>query len=115
MPAAVSARWNRWRGARRSRHGSTDASVFGAARAEIPVVEDDGAKLKFNPFANVSREEIEAIYKAPNCRRIRWSPRATFRSVHAVFEPDGAGEDARAGRWRGRAKTGMRIHTTKTS
>ena len=43
--------------------GSTDASVFGAARAPIPVVEDDGAKLKFNPFANVSREEIEAIYK----------------------------------------------------
>ena len=35
----------------------------GGARAEIPVVEDDGAKLKFNPFANVSREEIEAIYK----------------------------------------------------
>ena len=35
----------------------------GGARAEIPVVEDDGARLKFNPFANVSREEIEAIYK----------------------------------------------------
>jgi phosphoadenosine phosphosulfate reductase len=35
----------------------------GGARAEIPVVEEDGAKLKFNPFANVSREEIEAIYK----------------------------------------------------
>ena len=34
----------------------------GGARAEIPVVEDDGTKLKFNPFANVSREEIEAIY-----------------------------------------------------
>ena len=35
----------------------------GGARAEIPVVEEDGARLKFNPFANVSREEIEAIYK----------------------------------------------------
>ena len=35
----------------------------GGARAEIPVVEDDGARLKFNPFANVSREEIEAIYQ----------------------------------------------------
>ena len=34
----------------------------GGARADIPVVEDDGARLKFNPFANVSREEIEAIY-----------------------------------------------------
>ena len=35
----------------------------GGARAEIPVVEEDGARLKFNPFANVSREEIEAIYR----------------------------------------------------
>ena len=38
--------------------------VQGGARAEIPVVEDDGAKLKFNPFANVSREEIEALIAA---------------------------------------------------
>jgi phosphoadenosine phosphosulfate reductase len=36
----------------------------GGPRAEIPVVEDDGLRLKFNPFANVSREDIEAIYKA---------------------------------------------------
>ncbi len=34
----------------------------GGARTDIPVVEDDGVRLKFNPFANVSREEIEAIY-----------------------------------------------------
>ncbi len=34
----------------------------GGLRADIPVVEDDGARLKFNPFANVSREAIEAIY-----------------------------------------------------
>ena len=36
----------------------------GGARADIPVVEEDGARLKFNPFANVSREEIEAIFAA---------------------------------------------------
>ena len=35
----------------------------GGLRADIPVVEQDGSRLKFNPFANVSREEIEAIYK----------------------------------------------------
>ena len=34
----------------------------GNARTDIPVVEDDGARLKFNPFANVSREELEAIF-----------------------------------------------------
>ncbi len=30
----------------------------GGLRADIPVVEADGARLKFNPFANVSRDEI---------------------------------------------------------
>jgi phosphoadenosine phosphosulfate reductase len=36
----------------------------GGLRAAIPVVEADGTRLKFNPFANVSREEITAIYAA---------------------------------------------------
>src|SRR4029453_10134662 len=31
----------------------------GGVRSDIPVVEQDGSRLKFNPFANVSREEIE--------------------------------------------------------
>ena len=34
----------------------------GASRAVIPVVEDDGSKLKFNPFANVTPDEIGLIY-----------------------------------------------------
>src|SRR4029078_7851953 len=38
----------------------------GGLRAEMAVVEDDGAELKFTPFANVEREEIEAIYKLAN-------------------------------------------------
>ena len=88
----------------------------GGARAEIPVVEDDGAKLKFNPFANVSREEIEAIYqlaKLPPHPLVA----SGYLSVGCMpcssrTAPD---EDARAGRWRGRAKTECGIHTTKTS
>ena len=41
------------------------AQAFPGRRSapQSPVVEDDGARLKFNPFANVSREEIEAIYR----------------------------------------------------
>ena len=88
----------------------------GGARADIPVVEQDGARLKFNPFANVSREEIEAIYKlaklpphplvASGYLSVGCMPCTTRTS------PD---EDARAGRWRGRAKTECGIHTTKTS
>src|SRR5690606_18289194 len=30
----------------------------GGLRADLPMVEDDGARLKFNPFANASREDI---------------------------------------------------------
>jgi phosphoadenosine phosphosulfate reductase len=38
----------------------------GGLRADIPVVEEDGIKLKFNPLANISRERIEAIYAEAN-------------------------------------------------
>ena len=88
----------------------------GGARAEIPVVEDDGAKLKFNPFANVSREEIEAIYKLA---KLPPHPLVAsgFLSVGCMpcSSRAAAGEDARDGRWRGRAKTECGIHTMKTS
>jgi len=88
----------------------------GGLRAEIPVVEQDGVRLKFNPFANVSREDIEAIFKAAN---LPPHPLAAsgYLSVGCMpctsrSSPD---EDARAGRWRGRPKTECGIHTTKTS
>jgi len=88
----------------------------GGLRAAIPVVEDDGIRLKFNPFANTSREEIEAIY-----RLAKLPPHpleaSGFLSVGCMpctsrTSPD---EDVRAGRWRGRAKTECGIHTVKTS
>jgi phosphoadenosine phosphosulfate reductase len=88
----------------------------GGLRAAIPVVENDGARLKFNPFANVSREEIEAIYadaKLPPHPLMA----SGYLSVGCMpctsrTSPD---EDARAGRWRGRAKTECGIHTVKSS
>lgn len=88
----------------------------GGLRAEIPVVEEDGVRLKFNPFANVSREDIEAIYANANL-----PPHPLVASGYLSVgcmpctsrtSPD---EDARAGRWRGRAKTECGIHTMKTS
>jgi phosphoadenosine phosphosulfate reductase len=88
----------------------------GGARAVIPVVEDDGARLKFNPFANVSRDEIAAIYKLAN---LPPHPlvKTGYLSVGCMpctsrTSPD---EDARAGRWRGRPKTECGIHTVKSS
>jgi len=88
----------------------------GGARATIPVVEDDGARLKFNPFANVTREDVEAIYalaKLPAHPLVA----SGFRSVGCMpcTSRATADEDSRAGRWRGRAKTECGIHTTKTS
>jgi phosphoadenosine phosphosulfate reductase len=88
----------------------------GGARAVIPVVEDDGARLKFNPFANASREEIAAIYTLADL-----PPHPLVASGYLSVgcmpctsrtSPD---EDARAGRWRGRPKTECGIHTVKAS
>jgi phosphoadenosine phosphosulfate reductase len=84
----------------------------GGLRAGLPVVEQDGARLKFNPFANISREDILSIYKRSN---LPPHPLAAsgYLSVGCMpctsrTSPD---EDARAGRWRGRAKTECGIHT----
>jgi phosphoadenosine phosphosulfate reductase len=88
----------------------------GGLRGDIPVVEADGIRLKFNPFANVSREAIEAIYRLAE---LPPHPLAAsgYLSVGCMpcssrTSPD---EDARAGRWRGRPKTECGIHTVKTS
>jgi phosphoadenosine phosphosulfate reductase len=88
----------------------------GGLRTNIAVVEDDGARLKFNPFANVSREEIQAIYKDAELPPHPLAAKG-FLSVGCMpctsrTSPD---EDARAGRWRGRPKTECGIHTVKTS
>jgi phosphoadenosine phosphosulfate reductase len=88
----------------------------GGLRTAIPVVEADGVRLKFNPFANVTRGEIEAIFVQAG---LPPHPLAAsgFLSVGCMpctsrTQPD---EDVRAGRWRGRAKSECGIHTVKTS
>jgi phosphoadenosine phosphosulfate reductase len=88
----------------------------GGLRAAIPVVEDDGIRLKFNPFANISREQIQAIYAAA---KLPLHPLAEKGYLSVGCMPctsrTSADEDARAGRWRGRPKTECGIHTIKTS
>jgi phosphoadenosine phosphosulfate reductase len=88
----------------------------GNARATIPVVEEDGVRLKFNPFANISREEIAAIYADA---KLPPHPLAASGYLSVGCMPctsrTETNEDARAGRWRGRAKTECGIHTMKTS
>jgi phosphoadenosine phosphosulfate reductase len=80
------------------------------------VVEADSGRLKFNPFANVSREEIAAIYataKLPPHPLVA----SGFRSIGCMpcTSRSSSGEDERAGRWRGRSKTECGIHTAKAS
>jgi phosphoadenosine phosphosulfate reductase len=88
----------------------------GGARAAIAVVEDDGARLKFNPFANVTREQIEAIYALA---KLPPHPLAASGYLSVGCMPctsrTSPNEDARAGRWRGRPKTECGIHTARTS
>jgi phosphoadenosine phosphosulfate reductase len=87
----------------------------GGLRAAIPVVEQDGERLKFNPFANVSREAIEVIYARANL-----PPHPLVKSGYLSVgcmpcsSRTSADEDARAGRWRGRAKTECGIHTVES-
>ena len=88
----------------------------GGLRASIPVVEADGARLKFNPFAKVTHEEIEAIFRHAN---LPPHPLVAsgFRSIGCMpcTSRTALEEDERAGRWRGRSKTECGIHTTIAS
>ncbi|WP_426421010.1 phosphoadenylyl-sulfate reductase [Bradyrhizobium genosp. A] len=88
----------------------------GNARADIPVVEVDDTRLKFNPFANVSREEIKDIYARAKLPHHPLQA-SGFMSVGCMpcTSRTTEGEDERAGRWRGRPKTECGIHTMKTS
>ena len=88
----------------------------GGDRAAIPVVEADGARLKFNPLANVSKDELKALYAAMNL--------PPHPLVASGFTSIGCmpctsrtlpGEDPRAGRWRDRGKTECGIHVAKSS
>jgi phosphoadenosine phosphosulfate reductase len=88
----------------------------GGARAAIAVVEEDGGRLKFNPFANISRDDIAAIFHSANLPQHPLQA-SGYLSVGCMpctsrTSPD---EDARAGRWRGRPKTECGIHTVKAS
>ena len=88
----------------------------GGLRADIAVVEQDGARLKFNPFAGVSREQIEAIYSTADLPPHPLVAKG-LRSVGCMpcTSRTSPNEDARDGRWRGRPKSECGIHTTATS
>ncbi|MDQ0505451.1 phosphoadenylyl-sulfate reductase [Xanthobacter agilis] len=80
-------------------------------RSTIPVVEGDGARVKFNPLATLGREDLIAYMDSRNLPHHPLEKHG-FLSIGCMpctsrVKP---GEDPRAGRWRGRAKTECGIH-----
>lgn len=81
------------------------------ARAELPVVEWDGQRLKLNPLADWTAQDIAAYIAAHDLPRHPLIDRG-YRSIGCVpcTSPTKAGEDPRAGRWRGSEKEECGIH-----
>lgn len=85
----------------------------GGQRTHIPVVEQDGPRLKFNPLARVSAADVLAIATSAG---LPPHPLAKFGFTSVGCMPCTrralAGEGMRAGRWSGTGKTECGIHTT---
>ncbi len=82
-----------------------------ATRSAIPLVEADGARLKFNPLAAWGPAEIEAYFIRHDLPRHPLVAQG-YPSIGCApcTQPVQAGEDARAGRWRDSDKTECGIH-----
>ena len=72
----------------------------GASRGALPVVERDGKRIKVNPFALWSRDEIQAYFRTHDLPRHPLEP-AGYSSIGCApcTRAVKAGEDPRAGRW----------------
>ena len=88
----------------------------GGDRANIAVVEADGARLKFNPLANATANDLKALYASAKLPPHPLLAQG-FASVGCMpcTTRTKPGEDARAGRWRDRGKTECGIHVAKVS
>lgn len=89
----------------------------GGKRAELAIVEADGDRLKFNPFARVGREQIDAIYNNANLppHPLLASGFLSVGCMPCTSRAQAGDDDMRAGRWRGRDKVECGIHTMKLS
>ena len=83
----------------------------GGDRAEIAVVEADGARLKFNPLANATPADLDELFESAKLPRHPLESLG-FGSVGCIpcTSRSSAGA-SRAGRWSGLEKTECGIHT----
>jgi phosphoadenosine phosphosulfate reductase len=81
-------------------------------RAELPVFEADGERIKVNPLVNWSSDRLKA-YTAEHALPEHPLVAKGFLSIGCVPCTTKVlpGEDARAGRWRGLGKIECGIHT----
>jgi phosphoadenosine phosphosulfate reductase len=87
----------------------------GGERTQIPIVESDGSRLKFNPLARIAPGEIVTMFRAWNLPPHPLAERG-FTSVGCMpcTRRTSLSEDARAGRWHNRIKTECGIHGRPT-
>lgn len=95
-----------------------DATITGRkafqakTRNALPRFELDGDRLKLNPLASWTREDLEAYFAAHDLPRHplveKGYPSIGCAPCTSMVKP---GEDPRAGRWRGWEKTECGIHT----
>ena len=81
-------------------------------RTNLPIIEADGKRMKVNPLADWSAQDILHYMSAHNLPRHELVAKR-YLSIGCVpcTSPVRPGESARAGRWRGQAKTECGIHT----
>lgn len=83
----------------------------GGQRAALPAVEAAAGRVKFNPLAEWTGDDVAryfAIHEMP--RHPLMADGYTSIGCRPCTDRTSAGEDPRAGRWRGRAKTECGIH-----
>ena len=85
--------------------------VHGALRAFLPIVEAAAPRIKINPLARWTGEDVEAYAKRHDLPAHPLVEQG-FASIGCwpCTAPVAAGDDRRAGRWRGLSKTECGIH-----
>jgi phosphoadenosine phosphosulfate reductase len=85
--------------------------LHGGERTALPVVEAEGPRLKFNPLARLTREELDAAFVAADLPRHPLESLG-FTSVGCTpcTNRPAAGGASRDGRWGGLGKTECGIH-----
>ncbi len=83
----------------------------GGVRADLPLAEADGERIKINPLAGWSKDDLEA-YRHRHDLPEHPLVADGFRSIGCMpcTTRVAEGEDERDGRWRGRKKTECGIH-----